>query len=129
RILARDGAENPTMTGSLKIPAAQVGLIRAGMRIAVHLTHLTGFQTVAYSRVKSLTIAQTEGDDTSYDMGLVLSTYGPPGTGNWMGPPVPQIPPAAGAVVQTGCGSSLGGAVTLTYPGAIAAGNMLVVWV
>src|SRR5436190_6405697 len=127
RILARDGAENPTMSGTLKIPAAQVGLIQAGMRIAVHLTHLTGFQTVAYSRVKSLTIAQTEGDDTSHDMGLVLSTYGPPGAGNWTGPPVPQAPPAAASVVQTGCGYSLGGTVEVTFASQVSAGNRIVV--
>src|SRR5436190_18406255 len=116
RILARDGAENPTMSGTLKIPAAQVGLIQAGMRINVHLTHLTGFQTAAYSRVKSLTIAQSEGNAAYYDMGLVLSTYGPPGAGNWMGPPVPQGPPAAPTIVQTGCGQSIGGSVIAVFP-------------
>ena len=76
RILTQRSQEAITVTFTVRLPAAEVGLIDAGHRLGLRFTHLPGFETLAYSRVERKSIVQTEGTPDSYDVTLTCSTYG-----------------------------------------------------
>ena len=98
RILARDAVENQSITMTIKLPADKVGLIDAGMRLSVRLSHVPGFTSFAYTRVEQRTVTQTEGTPDFYDVGLRLSTHGivgggGTGSGSTLPFPISQSPP------------------------------------
>lgn len=91
RLLVRDGSENDTVTLTVQLPAASVGLIGIGQRIGVRFSHLPGFDPQVFTRVTARTITQAPDDDTLYNVELQLNTHGlssvggggAPGTGTF----------------------------------------------
>jgi len=127
--LANHSGDIDTVTCQLLVPASQVNLIEAGMRVNCKFTHFPGFDTFGYLRVASRTVGLYPVNDL-YEMRLVLTnrTITPAGTGSGSTGDFPHIP-GQPAVVQTGCGYSLGTIVSLTFPQPISAGHMLVAWI
>ena len=113
------GAVN-TIAVTVRLPASKVNLIEAGQRVSVKFSHLAGYTSFTWTRVSRRTITLTPGTNDSYDVALELSVKGlngaPAGNpGNF--PHVPTTP----SIVQ-----QVSGASTIVMPGAITAGNTLV---
>ena len=126
RILARDAVENQIITMTVRLPAAKVGLIDAGMRLSVRLSHVPGFTSFAYTRVEQITRAQTEGTPDFYDVGLRLSTHGIVGGGGTGGGSTLPFPVSSGtppSVVQVTFAQQ-----SPTFLVAPTDGNLLLMW-
>lgn len=98
RILLRDSVEAQSIDLTVRLPAAKVGLIQAGHRLAVRLSHVPGFTTSTYTRVETLSLVQTDSSPDYYDLTLHLSTHGLPGgggTGSGSTDPFPVQPPTS----------------------------------
>jgi hypothetical protein len=129
RILARDAVENQIITMTVKLPASKVGLIDAGMRLNVRLSHVPGFTSFAYTRVEQITKAQTEGTPDFYDVGLRLSTHGIVGGGGTGGGSTLPFPISSGTpppLVQSAI--RVDGSFFSPSPGNPTDGNLLVAW-
>jgi hypothetical protein len=122
-ILDRDDSENDTISVTVQLPAASVGLVQAGQRIQVKFSHLPGYTAFTWTRVTSVNVRQSQGTTDLYDVSLDLNNHGSSGGGGG-GAPAPGAfphPPAAGGIVQ-----SVSGASSLTLPSPATAGNTLV---
>ncbi len=124
-LIAHD-AEKDALTIPVRLPAAKVGLVQAGQRIAVRLEHLPGYETSVYSRISRLTLSQAE--LAFYDVVLTCTVASPASPA---GPPV-GIFPNPGCVTpvlaQSATGSGLTGA-TATFPSALTAGSLQVCYI
>ena len=107
---------------TLKVPASQVDLIDAGMRINAKFSHLPGYTTGKNMRIALRQVKADEETDQFYNMYLELVTpistnFAPFGNGS--GPDIGPIPPVA--QTQPACLTALGGASVVsssdgTYP-------------
>lgn len=98
----------------VKLTAAQVGLIQAGMRISTHMEHLgpEGWSPARYARILRTKVTQPLGTDEVYHMAMDLS-------------PQEDGPPTA-TLVQQADGRGAGGGLTLSLPNPVTVGNLLV---
>jgi len=127
RILARDSKENQIITMTVKLPAAKVGLIDAGHRLSVKLSHVPGFTSFTYTRVEQITKVQTEGTPDFYDVGLRLSTHGiigGGGTGSGSTLPFPISSGTPPPLIQYAFGTS-----AVVLPTAPTDGDLMIGWV
>jgi hypothetical protein len=123
RILTQASTERPLLRFTVLLPATKVGLIQAGMRLAVRFSHLTGFTASTYTRVERLTVAPVASNDHLYEMNLECSTHGPitpiggGGTGG-----VPLQPPIAAYVQRVASRTTIA-----LLPNNITAGDLVTV--
>jgi hypothetical protein len=103
QLLTKYSAEEDRITCTVRLPAAKVNLVRAGMRIECKFSHLPGYTSFTFMRVVLCRVKQTFASDQVYDVDLEMvptqraSTGGgvgtPPGGGGGSGPG-PFLPPA-----------------------------------
>lgn len=122
QILTRNSTEKDTLTFAVQLPAASVGLIRAGQRLGVRFTHLDGYETLQYARVVMCNYAQAPDTDAVYDVTLELSNSGLSSTGGGGAPSPGDFPHSSSppSIVQ-----QVSGTGNLVMPSAITAGNTL----
>ena len=122
-LLSRADGENDTITVTVILPRASVGLIDAGQRIGVRFTHLPGYETLTYTRVTSRNIRQHEGTDEHYDVTLELNTHGLSSAGGAGAPPPGDFPhpPSTASIVQ-----QISGQTAVTMPAPVTEGDTLV---
>lgn len=91
-LLSRDSTENDTITVTVRLPAAKVGLIEAGQRISVKFSHLPGYDSFTYARVTRRVTVQVEGVSDQYEVTLTLNDKGNGNGGGAGAPPTNQLP-------------------------------------
>jgi hypothetical protein len=99
--LANHSGDLDTITCQLLVPASQVNLIEAGMRVNSKFTHFPGYDTFGYLRVASRTVGLSPLANDLYEMRLVLSnrTITPAGTGSRR-----RSPTSSGTSTRSGAG-------------------------
>lgn len=68
KMLENSENEYQTVTCTIRIPAAQVNLLAAGMRVNARFTHFQSWETGQYVRVLERTVAQDELSDDFYNV-------------------------------------------------------------
>ena len=106
--------EEHSLTLTIRMRAAYVGLVQAGQRISVTLTHLAalGYDSATYFRILRKRVRQPLDTDNDYDVTLDLS-------------PQEDGPPAA-AIVQSAFGHTADGGGSLSFANPVTIGNLLV---
>jgi hypothetical protein len=130
RLLEHYSVERRTVSFTTRLPSTKIGLLQAGMRVGLRFIELPDISTLQYYRIETLTVAPTDGDPTHYDAQVTASVHGlgfAPGTGGGSTTPFPHQPPAGASIVQTGCGSAIGGAIPVTFPAPVTVGSTIVV--
>jgi hypothetical protein len=74
--LSKHSGSTDTITCTVRLPAAKVNLLEAGMRVQAKQSHLPGFTNFTWTRVTRRTLILTEGTNEFYDVQLELSTAG-----------------------------------------------------
>lgn len=114
-LLERASQEADTITCSIWIEPASVGLIQAGQRLGVRFTHLPGYGTLAYSRVTARTVRQIRAD--LYQIDLELNVAGvTAGAGGGGGGEFPHQPPCTSSPVPVRFASYAGSAISFATP-------------
>ncbi len=93
QFLQRHSVEEDTITVSVIIPAAQVNLARAGMRMEVRFQHLPDYEEFVFMRIAERTVSSPRIDDGAYLVTFTLVNHGPTGGGGGGGTPTePWVP-------------------------------------
>lgn len=121
--LAGVSTEFDRISCTLKVPASQVNLIDAGMRINAKFTHLPGYETGKNMRIALRQVKADEQTDQFYNMYLELVTpiatnFAP--FGNGINPVMPPTPPPESqepaCLVSLGDGPLVVASADGTYP-------------
>lgn len=126
--LANHSTERDTITVTIRVPSTQVGLIQAGMRMSIRLSHCPGYETATYARIERMSFHHAEGRRGFYDVTLNLTNKGLASTiGAGGGDPgdFPHPPAGIPSVVQT----KFDNTGTLTPDSPITDGNFLIAWI
>jgi hypothetical protein len=76
QFLTKHSGSTDTITCTVRLPAAKVNLLEAGMRVQAKFSHMPGFTSFTWTRVTRRTLILTEGTNEFYDLQLELSTAG-----------------------------------------------------
>jgi len=106
--------EEQLLTLTIRMRAAYVGLVQAGQRISVKMTHLLteGWSPAIYARILRKRVTQPLNTDNDYDVALDLS-------------PQESGPPTA-TILQSAFDRSADGGKTIVLPNPVTVGSLLV---
>jgi len=136
RMLANHDSEDSTVTCSIRVPAAQVNLLKSGMLVNAKFVHLPGWEAGLDVRVLELAVKQDEQTNASYVLTVTLghpvlvnfTTGGSPD--NTRGWPSGKLPFATGSgafsFVQSAAQADDTTTPTATYGTDPTEGNLLV---
>jgi hypothetical protein len=79
QFLAAHSEEVDRITCSIRVPAASVGLVRAGQRISVRFSHMPGYETATWMRIVGCSPKPTDDLARYYDVALEMVGALPPG--------------------------------------------------
>ena len=103
RYLANNDSEEDRITTTVRLPAAKVNWIRAGMRLQFRATHLPGYEDYVYLRVYERSVAHDSEDPlNTYLLTLTLGTNSIPPS-----PSVPGQPEASPLAADLTVGSAV----------------------
>jgi hypothetical protein len=72
QFLAAHSEEVDRITCSIRVPAASVGLVRAGQRISVRFSHMPGYETATWMRIVGCSPKPTDDLARYYDVALEM---------------------------------------------------------